>query len=85
MKPETMKKIGWILAITGALSGAFGVQTDDARTKARSLKNVPNPNPREAFKEYYKSEETTTAMTWGGAVAMLAGIGMVGAAKKKSK
>ena len=85
MKPETMKKIGWAIIAGGMVSGIIGVQTDDARMEARSRKNVTDPKPRELFKEDCASEKTTNAMTWGGAVAMLAGIGIVEAAKKKSR
>ena len=85
MKPETMKKIGWAIIAGGMVSGIIGVQTDDARMKARSRKNVTDPKPRELFKEDCASEKTTNAMTWGGAIAMLAGIGIVEAAKKKSR
>ena len=85
MKPETMKKIGWAIVAGGMVFGALGVQTDDARMEARSRKNVTDPKPRELFKEDCASEKTTNAMTWGGAIAMLAGIGIVEAAKKKSR
>lgn len=85
MKPETMKKIGWVIIAGGMISGILGVQTDDARMEARSRKNVTDPKPRELFKEDCASEKTTNAMTWGGAIAMLAGIGIVEAAKKKSR
>jgi len=85
MKPETMKKIGWAIVAGGMVSGVLGVQTDDARMEARSRKNVTDPKPRELFKEDCASEKTTNAMTWGGALAMLAGIGIVEAAKKKSR
>ncbi len=85
MKPETMKKIGWAIVAGGMVSGVLGVQTDDARMEARSRKNVTDPKQRELFKEDCASEKTTNAMTWGGALAMLAGIGIVEAAKKKSR
>ena len=85
MKPETVKKIGWAIVAGGMVSGVLGVQTDDDRMEARSRKNVTDPKPRELFKEDLASEKTTNAMTWGGALAMLAGIGIVEAAKKKSR
>ena len=85
MKPETMKKLGWVIVVAGMISGISGVGTDDDRMEARSRKNVTDPKPRELFKEDLASEKTTNAMTWGGALAMLAGIGIVEAAKKKSR
>ena len=85
MKPETVKKIGWAIVAGGMVSGVLGVQTDDDRMEARSRKNVTDPKPRVLFKEDLASEKTTNAMTWGGALAMLAGIGIVEAAKKKSR
>ena len=85
MKPEIMKKLGWVIIAGGMISSILGIGTDDDRTNARSRKNVTDPKPRELFKEDCASEKTTNAMTWGGAIAMLAGIGIVETAKRKSR
>ena len=85
MKPKTMKKIGWTIIVAGMIPGILGITTDDDRIKARSRKNVTDPRPRELFEEDCASEKTTNAMIWGGAILMLAGIGIVEAAKKKSR
>ena len=86
MTNKTIKTLGGWIAFAGMLSTILGVSTDDARTDARSRAAVTDPKPRELFKEDCASEKTTNAMTWGGALAMIAGMGIViGAEKKKSR
>ncbi|MBP5485695.1 MAG: hypothetical protein J6Y07_03255 [Alphaproteobacteria bacterium] len=82
MKREKMQKLGWALVAFGAIAVCISILPDGNRLD----ESISGPKPPVFSKEEFKSRGATNTITFGGAMAMTAGLWfLVRATKKRSR